>query len=100
MLSGMLDGGDYVPCEIDAVICVGAIAGSWNSTASGEQAKRAKNYSNYGSSVDIWAPTTFLSTTTPDTAATDSNGSSADRLNPSAMPATSSAATMSALRRG
>ena len=71
--SDQLNGGDMAPCELDAVICVGSIAGSWNNTGSGEQPKWAKNSSNYGSSVDIWAPTNILSTTNPDTVAGDSN---------------------------
>jgi hypothetical protein len=38
----------YEPCVIPGVICVGALE-SWVNTA--------KSYSNYGASVDIWAPT-------------------------------------------
>lgn len=47
------DGGDvdanrYEPCVIPGVICVGALENEVNT---------ARSYSNYGESVDIWAPT-------------------------------------------
>jgi hypothetical protein len=38
----------YEPCVIPGVICVGALENEVNT---------AKDYSNYGASVDIWAPT-------------------------------------------
>jgi Subtilase family len=42
------DDTDIYPCVQDSVICVGALAGNTNTRIS---------YSNYGPSVDIWAPT-------------------------------------------
>ena len=46
---------DWIPCELTAVVCVGAITNSGT----------AQSYSNYGGNVDIWAPTNILSTTNP-----------------------------------
>ena len=43
-----VDTNRYEPCVIPGVICVGALE-SWVNTA--------KDYSNFGASVDIWAPT-------------------------------------------
>jgi hypothetical protein len=54
---------DWIPCELTAVICVGAITNSGN----------AQSYSNYGDNVDIWAPTNILSTTNPIVAKADSD---------------------------
>jgi hypothetical protein len=53
-----LDDDDEIPCETATVICVGAIA----------QDGQAAGYSNYGSSVDIWAPADVFSTVVPETA--------------------------------
>lgn len=65
---------EMIPCELENVICVGAI----------ERNKLAKDYSNYGSKVDIWAPTDILSTTNPEKVAIDTNftcdGSTCDEL--------------------
>jgi Subtilase family len=44
---------DEIPCETAGVICVGAID------------QNANNAFNWGSSVDIWAPTNIFSTVTP-----------------------------------
>ena len=43
-----VDANRYEPCVIPGVICVGALESYVNT---------AKDYSNYGASVDIWAPT-------------------------------------------
>ncbi len=43
-----VDANRYEPCTIPGVICVGALESYINT---------AKSYSNYGASVDIWAPT-------------------------------------------
>jgi hypothetical protein len=56
-------GFDWIPCELDAVICVGAV----------DRTGGPKDYSNHGSNVDIWAPTDILSTTDPDQVAADTN---------------------------
>lgn len=58
-----LTGDDWIPCELGSVICVGAIKRNGD----------PKDYSNYGTNVDIWAPTDLLSTTNPDTSSADSN---------------------------
>ena len=46
---------EYIPCELDGVICVGGIDGAGG------------NWFNYGGNVDLWAPGQVLSTVTPDT---------------------------------
>jgi hypothetical protein len=46
-----------VPCALDNVICVGAVAAD----------ATAESYSNFGSEVAIWAPDLILSTPNPDT---------------------------------
>ena len=48
----------YIPCGITGVICVGAIGND----------KNARDYSNYGPAVDIWAPTDISTTPNPETA--------------------------------
>jgi hypothetical protein len=52
---------NYIPCKLDAVICVGAVDTAGN------------NIFNFGTGVDIWAPTGILSTVTPKTAALDTD---------------------------
>jgi subtilisin family serine protease len=52
-----LDAAMQVPCELDGVICVGAI------DTSSKQALRGAAGSNYGSNVDIWAPGLGIDTT-------------------------------------
>jgi hypothetical protein len=57
-----------IPCELDAVICVGAIVNDSNpDTEDGS----AQSYSNYGNNVDIWAPSNITSTSDPQVAAKD-----------------------------
>ena len=59
---------DIYPCETTGVICVGAVDHSKN------------NAFNFGTPVDIWAPTNMLSTVTPDSAAADANDVGMDEL--------------------
>lgn len=59
---------DIWPCELDAVICVGGINASGN------------NVYNYGSGVDIYAPSQFTTTVTPTSAARDDNDVGMDEL--------------------
>ena len=61
-------GFNWIPCELDAVICVGAI----------DRAGGPEDYSNYGKNVDIWAPGKILSTTDPDQVAADSDNTCND----------------------
>jgi Subtilase family len=53
-----LDDDDKIPCETATVICVGAIGPDG----------QADSVSNFGGSVDIWAPTGIFSTIVPETA--------------------------------
>jgi serine protease len=62
--------GDWIPCELDHVICVGAV----------QRDSNPKSDSNYGSKVDIWAPTNILSTTDPDTVRNDDDDNTCDEL--------------------
>jgi Subtilase family/CARDB len=50
---------NIIPCKLNGVICVGAIA----------ENGQARSYSNFGPNVDIWAPDCVRTTVTPDTAA-------------------------------
>jgi hypothetical protein len=61
---------DMVPCKLDGTICVGAI------TSAGD----AASFSNWGSVVDIFAPTCFLTTITRDSAAQDADNLDEDEL--------------------
>jgi len=45
---------NYIPCKLPGVICVGSVQANGN------------NLYNFGTGVDIWAPTDILSTVTPD----------------------------------
>ncbi len=59
---------DFVPCELARVICVGSV------DAAGQ------NVFNYGTGVDIWAPTNVYSTVSPATSAADANNIGVDEL--------------------
>lgn len=61
---------DIYPCEIDGAICVGAIVSDGS----------AWNGSNYGTPVDIWAPTGIRSTLTRNSIAEDANNTGEDEL--------------------
>jgi hypothetical protein len=61
---------DIYPCELDGAICVGAILSD----------KSAWNGSNYGSPVDLWAPTGLRSTLTRNSVAEDTNNTGEDEL--------------------
>ena len=63
-----LAGEDKIPCKLDGVICVGAVG------------RDKMNVFNFGSAVDIWAPTNIISTVTPETAAQDTNDTGGDEL--------------------
>lgn len=64
-------GGDHVyPCELSGSICVGAI----------DQNANAQSYSNWGSVVDIWAPSGIRTTVTRDSAAYDGDDIGIDEL--------------------
>jgi len=54
-----MDGENWVPCVLDAVICVGAID------------RNGDNMWNWGEDVDIWAPTNIRSTVSPLSAGLD-----------------------------
>ena len=68
-----------VPCELDRVICVGAISRTraCPSDPSDPSAPPrfgvAQGYSNRGSNVDIWSPSELYSTVAPDSAGIDTN---------------------------
>jgi len=47
----------YLPCILSHVVCVGALNGSAGNTRA--------SYSNFGASVDIWAPTNITTQATP-----------------------------------
>lgn len=61
---------NVIPCKLNGVICVGAVNGNG----------QAASFSNYGTGVDIWAPTNILSTVAPHTAAQDTNDEGMDEL--------------------
>lgn len=61
-------GSDPIPCKLKGVICVGSV-------------RRDKmNDDNYGSPVDIWAPTGIRTTVTRESAALDGNSVGEDEL--------------------
>jgi hypothetical protein len=69
---------DFVPCELDGVICVGGV----NQSGAGED---IVNIYNFGEAVDLWAPVGFgtdglYTTVTPDSAALDANDVGLDEL--------------------
>ena len=57
------DGLKIIPCELNQVICVGSVL--LDPEASDSNA--TENVFNYGSTVDIWAPTDILTTPNPNT---------------------------------
>jgi hypothetical protein len=61
---------DMIPCGANGAVCVGAIDGQG----------QAKDYSNWGNVVDIWAPAGIFSTVTRDSAAGDSDDLDWDEL--------------------
>lgn len=61
---------DMYPCTLNGAVCVGAV----------DQAGRRQSYSNYGSTVDIWAPAGILTTVTRVSAAADADNVGADEL--------------------
>jgi hypothetical protein len=61
--------GDWIPCEMNRVTCIGAVDGNGN------------NVWNWGNGVDFWAPTNTLSTVTPASAAADGDNVGCDELN-------------------
>jgi hypothetical protein len=61
---------DLLPCKLNRVICVGAIAGDG----------QARSYSDFGANVDIWAPDCVRTTVTPASAAADSDDVGLDEL--------------------
>lgn len=61
---------DIYPCELDGAICVGAILSD----------KSAWDGSNYGSPVDMWAPTGLRSTLTRNSVKEDTNNTGEDEL--------------------
>jgi hypothetical protein len=63
-----LDGNDVMPCEIDGVVCVSSVTSSLASSF------------NWGSSVDIWAPTGIRSTPNPVSSAGDADSVGLDEL--------------------
>jgi hypothetical protein len=63
------DGDVQAPCEMSNVICVGAIDSN------------AANVWNYGSAVDIWAPTNIWTTVSPPFASSDLDDFDIDELN-------------------
>lgn len=60
--------GDWIPCEMSRVTCVGAIG------------QAGSNIWNWGSGVDIWAPTNTLATVDPITQAFDPDDVGRDEL--------------------
>ena len=65
---GDLGNVEIIPAELEPVICVGSVGPAGN------------NLFNFGSSVDIWAPTGILSTVTPASAGTDGNQAGIDEI--------------------
>ena len=59
---------DPMPCNITGVICVGAVN------------PEGMNVFNFGSAVDIWAPTNIRATVTPSTAAIDADSVGKDEV--------------------
>ena len=59
-----------MPCNLDGAVCVGAV----------ERDGTAKDYSNWGTIVDTWAPTDILSTITRNSSGNDSNDIGVDEL--------------------
>ncbi|MGH8247909.1 MAG: S8 family serine peptidase, partial [Gammaproteobacteria bacterium] len=59
---------DVYPCKTEGVICVGSVDGN------------KMNRFNFGTPVDIWAPTNMRSTVTPESAALDANDFGLDEL--------------------
>lgn len=59
---------NYIPCKLDGVICVGSVFNNGD------------NRHNFGTGVDIWAPTGILSTVAPHTADDDTNDVGEDEL--------------------
>lgn len=57
-----------LPCKLNGVICVGSVD------------ENKMNLYNYGSGVDIWAPSCILSTVTPLSAAIDADDTGEDEL--------------------
>lgn len=63
-----LTGTDLIPCALDGVICVGSVD------------RNGMNVFNFGTPVDIWAPTRILSTVTPETRAVDADDVGVDEV--------------------
>jgi serine protease len=63
-------GVDAHPCETEGVICVGGVDTS------------KMNAGNFGERVDIWAPVSVLTTTTPDSIIMDTDNFGVDELQP------------------
>ncbi|MCP4122795.1 MAG: S8/S53 family peptidase [Bacteroidetes bacterium] len=63
-----LSGGSRIPCTLRNVICVGAMN------------DLKENLYNFGTPVDIWAPTRILSTVTPKSAAIDTDDVGLDEI--------------------
>jgi hypothetical protein len=63
-----IDDENIVPCELDFVICVGAID------------DQGQNVFNWGSRVDMWAPTNILTTVSPDSADDDADDVGEDEI--------------------
>ena len=76
------NGAEEVPCEMDKVICVGAVDTDGN------------NKWNWGNGVDIWAPTDVLSTVIPTSASKDADDFGIDEV--STMGGTSCASPFAA----
>jgi hypothetical protein len=59
---------DPMPCNVHGVICVGAVN------------PLGRNVHNFGSAVDIWAPTNIRATVTPESALTDDDSVGKDEV--------------------
>lgn len=63
-----LDGRNFMPCEMDKIICVGSVN------------QVGENVNNYGINVDVWAPTGIRTTVTPVSAMIDNNNTGVDEI--------------------
>jgi hypothetical protein len=81
-----------VPCELDRVICVGAIDRTVACPSDPTLFGVKRDYSNWGSNVDIWAPSELYSTVAPDSADSDAGANDYGRDEVAMFGGTSAAA--------